>query len=167
METIEKPLNVKVKVVKEEPCELTFSVELPADEVNKETEAVFQDIQSRASLPGFRTGKAPIDLVRKNFSNRARQTVLENLIGRSAAQILRERKLETIDTPHIEKVNFEPGKSLQFHMKIEKDPDLKVKDYKGIKVNQQATTVTDDQLTKTLEELRERNASLAWRQMLS
>src|SRR3982750_843556 len=122
METIEKPLSVKVKVVKEEACEITFAIELPKDEVDKETEAVFQNIQSRASLPGFRTGKAPIDLVRKNFSDRARQTVLENLIGRSAAQVLRERKLQTLDTPQIESISFEPGKPLVFQMKVEKDP---------------------------------------------
>jgi trigger factor len=160
METIEKPLSMKVKVVKEEPCELTFSVELHKEEVEKETEHVFRDIQTRAALPGFRTGKAPMELVRKNFDNRARQTVLENLIGRGAGQILRERKLETIDTPKIEKITFEPGKPLSFQMKIEKDPELKIKDYKGLKVTQKSAPVTDEQVSKTLEELRERNASL-------
>jgi trigger factor len=160
METIEKPLSLKVKVVKEEPCELTFSVELPKEEVQKETDQVFQNIQSRASLPGFRTGKAPMDLVRQNFSDRARQTVLENLIGRGAGQVLREKKIETLDTPRIEKINFEPGKPLSFQMKVEKDPDIKVKDYKGLKVTQKSAAVSDDQVNKTLEELRERNASL-------
>jgi trigger factor len=160
METLEKPLTLKVKVVKEESCEVTLSIELPKEEVEKETESVFQDIQTRASLPGFRTGKAPIDLVRKNFSERARQTVLENLIGRSASQVLRERKLQTIDTPRVEKITFEPGKPLSFHMKVEKDPDLKVKDYKGLKLTQKPSAVNEDQVTKTLEELRERNATL-------
>jgi trigger factor len=160
METLEKPLTVKVKVIKEEPCELTLSVELPKDEVSKETDRVFQDIQSRAALPGFRAGKAPLDLVKKNFSQRAQQTVLENLVGRSAAQVLRERKLQTLDTPRIENISFEPGKPLSFHMKVEKDPDLKVKDYKGIKITQKAISITDEQVQKTLDELRERNASL-------
>jgi trigger factor len=160
METLEQPLALKIKVVKEEACEITLSVELSKDEVAKETESVFQDIQTRASLPGFRTGKAPIDMVRKNFSERARQTVLENLVSRSASQVLRERKLQTIDTPRIEKISYEPGKPLSYHMKAEKDPELKVKDYKGIKLTQKSAVVTDDQVTKTLEELRERNATL-------
>ncbi|OGR93089.1 MAG: trigger factor [Elusimicrobia bacterium RIFCSPLOWO2_01_FULL_59_12] len=160
METLEKPLSVKVKVLKEESCELTLSVELPAEEVARETESVFRDIQARASLPGFRTGKAPLDLVRKNFAQRARQTVLENLIGRGAAQVLRERKLQTIDAPKVEKIGFEPGKPLLFQMKVEKDPDLKVKDYKGLKITLKASPVNDDQVTQTLEELRERNATL-------
>ena len=160
METMEKPLSVKVKVVKEEACEITFSIELPKDEVEKETNSVFQDIQSRASLPGFRTGKAPIELVRQNFTGRARQTVLENLIGRSAAQIIRERKLETIDTPKVEKISFEPGKPLSFHMTVEKDPDIKAKDYKGMKVTQKPAGIKEDQVTKTLDELLDRNSTL-------
>src|SRR6266852_5090809 len=103
METMEKPLAAKVKVLKEEACEITFSIELPKDEVNRETDSVFNDIQRRAALPGFRTGKAPMEMIRKNFAQRARQATLENLIGRAAAQVLRDRKLQTIDTPRIEK----------------------------------------------------------------
>lgn len=162
METLEKekPLAAKVKVLKEEACLMTLSVELSKDEVHKETESVFSDIQRRASLPGFRTGKAPMELVRKNFAERARQTVLENLIGRAAAQVLRDRKLRTLDTPKIEKIEFEPNKPLLFHMKIEKDPEVKAKDYKGIKVNRKSPLITDLMVQNTLDELRERNATL-------
>ena len=162
METLEKQktMDAKVKVVKEEPVEITFSVELPKEEVVKETNAVFQSIQSRASLPGFRTGKAPMDLVRKNFTERAQQTVLENLIGRAAAQVIRERKLQTVDSPKIEKVDFAFDKPLAFIMRVEKDPEVKAKDYKGIKVQRKTVEVTQENITKALEELRERNAPL-------
>src|SRR5437016_698662 len=101
METMDKPLPAKVKVVKEEDCAITFSIELPKDEVIKETDSVFQTIQRQASLPGFRAGRAPLELIRKNFAQRARQAVLENLVGRAASQVIRDRKLQTIDTPRI------------------------------------------------------------------
>src|SRR5688572_16782178 len=104
METLEKPLPTKVKVIKEEDCLLTLSIELPKDEVAKELEAAFQKIQSRASLPGFRVGKAPLDLVRKNFADRARQTMLEDVISRASSQVIREKKLEVVDTPRVEKL---------------------------------------------------------------
>lgn len=160
METAEKAVAVKLKVLKEEPCEVTYSVELAKDEVARETEEVFKDIQTRAALPGFRTGKAPLEMIKKNFAQRARQAVLENLIGRAAAQVIRDKKLQTIDTPQIEKVDFDLGKPLSFHMRVEKDPEVKVKDYKGVKLSRKTTRVTDDTVNKTLEELRERNASL-------
>jgi len=160
MDTIEKPMTVKSKVLKEEPCEISFSVEVPKDEVGKETESVFRDIQTRAALPGFRTGKAPIEMVRQQFADRARRTILENLIGKAATQVIRERKLSAIDTPKVEKIEFEFEKPLVFHMKVEKDPDVKAKDYKGIKVTSAPKPVTEDMVTKTLDEIRERNANL-------
>jgi trigger factor len=160
METLEKPLSAKVKVLKEEECLVTLSVELPKEEVAKELESVFQRIQSRASLPGFRTGKAPMDLVRKNFADRARQTLLEELVSRASTQVIRERKLEIIDTPRVEKLDYDEGKPLLFHLRIEKDPVVKVKDYKGIRVTRPTTLVTEEDVAKALEDIRERNASL-------
>src|SRR5471032_2218017 len=121
METLEKPLSTKVKVIKEEDCLVTLSIELPKDEVAKELESTFQQIQSRASLPGFRTGKAPIDMVRKNFADKARQMLLEDLVSRATAQVLREKKLEVIDTPRVEKLDYDFGKALLFHLRLEKD----------------------------------------------
>ena len=160
METLEKPLPTKVKVIKEEDCLVTLSVELPKEEVARELESVFQKIQARASLPGFRVGKAPIEMVRKNFADKARQTLLEDLVSRASTQVIRERKLEIIDTPRVEKLDYDLGKPLLFHLRVEKDPVIKVKDYKGIKINRPASAVTDEDLAKTLEEIRERNASL-------
>lgn len=160
MDTLEKPLSTKVKVIKEEDCLVTLSVELPKDEVAKELETVFQQIQSRASLPGFRTGKAPAELVRRNFADKARQMLLENLVSRASTQVIRERKLEAIDIPRVEKLDYEPGKTILFHLRVEKDPAVKAKDYKGIKVNRPSTEVTEDSVVKTLEEIRERNATL-------
>ncbi len=160
METMEKPLNTKVKILKEEECIVTLSVELPKDEVAKELENVFQKIQARASLPGFRVGKAPLDLVRRNFADKARQSMLEDLISRASTQVIREKKLEVIDTPRVEKLEYDLGKPLVFHLRVEKDPVLKAKDYKGIKLTKLSTLVTEADITKTLEEVRERNASL-------
>src|SRR5262249_34993400 len=120
----------------------------------------FQRIQTRASLPGFRAGKAPLDLVRKHFADRARQSMLEDVISRASSQVIREKKLEAIDTPRIEKLEYDLGKPLLFHLRVEKDPVVKVRDYKGIKINKTPTTLTEEETNKTLEEIRERNASL-------
>ena len=159
METLEQ-LTTKVKVLKEEACEVTLSIELPKDEVAKETESVFKHIQARAVLPGFRSGKAPLEMVKQNFADRARQTVLENLIARAATQVLREKKIQSIDTPKVEKIEFELGKPLLFHMKVEKDPEVKAKDYKGIKVNRPADEVKDADVEKVIADILDRNATL-------
>lgn len=160
METLEKSMSIKTKVVKEEPCEITFAIEVAKDDVLKETETVFSDIQRRAALPGFRTGRAPLDLVRQQFADRARRQIIENLIGRSATQVIRDKKLQAIDTPKVEKMEFDFGKPLSFQMKVEKDPEVKAKDYKGLKLTAAASAVTDEKVQSTLHDIRDRNATL-------
>jgi trigger factor len=160
METLEKQLATKVKVLKEESCEVTLSIELSKEDVAEETESVFKSIQARAVLPGFRAGKAPIAMVKQNFADRARQTVLENLIARAATQVLKEKKIQSINTPKVEKIEFEIGKPLVFHMKIEKDPEVKAKDYKGIKVTRPDDKIKDEHVEKTIKEIQDRNATL-------
>jgi len=159
METLEQ-LSTKVKVLKEEPCEITLSIELAKDDVAKETDSVFKSIQARAVLPGFRSGKAPLEMVKQNFADRARQTVLENLIARAATQVMREKKIQSIDTPKVEKIDFELGKPLVFHMKVERDPEVKAKDYKGIKVTRPDDQVKEADIEKTLKDIQDRNATL-------
>ena len=139
---------------------VTLSVELPKDEVAQELESRFS-ADPIARVPArLSHGKAPMDLVRKNFADKARQMVLENLVSRASTQVIRERKLEVIDTPRMEKLDYDLGKALLFHLRVEKDPEVKAKDYKGIKVNRPSTEVTDGDRSKTLEDIRERNASL-------
>jgi len=133
---------------------------LAKDDVAKETDSVFKSIQARAVLPGFRSGKAPLEMVKQNFADRARQTVLENLIARAATQVMREKKIQSIDTPKVEKIDFELGKPLVFHMKVERDPEVKAKDYKGIKVTRPDDQVKEADIEKTLKDIQDRNATL-------
>ena len=78
METLEKQLTTKVKVLKEEPCEVTFSIELSKEDVAQETESVFKSIQARAVLPGFSRGQSTVGHGQTQFHrprppNRARE----------------------------------------------------------------------------------------------
>ena len=98
-------------------------------------------------------------MVKQNFADRARQTVLENLIARAATQVMREKKILSIDTPKVEKIDFEIGKPLLFHMKVEKDPEVKAKDYKGIKVTRPDDKIKDADVEKTIKDIQDRNAT--------
>ena len=160
METLEKKFDIKVKTLQEEACELSLSIEISKGDVTAETGNVFRSIQSRASLPGFRVGKAPLAMVQEHFSDRARQQVIENLVSQAASQVIREKKISSIDTPKVEKIDFDFDKALVFHLKIEKDPEIKAKNYKGLKVTSLSSAVTDVMVEKSLHDIQDRNAAL-------
>src|SRR5262245_49588812 len=98
-DSFDKSDKAKFKKVKEEGCVVTFSVEVPAAQVSDETHNMLLRFQQRAKIPGFRPGKAPLDLVKKQFTGHAREEVIDSLIRRNVPEALRELKLQPVATP--------------------------------------------------------------------
>lgn len=152
--------NAKASVLDTTPCSVTLSIEVPVADVAAETAQVFDGIQKVAQVPGFRQGKAPMDMVKRNYQSAAREKVVENLIQKTAFTCLKEQGFEPIAAPRIEEVNFEFDKAFQYKVKAEKHPEVKAKDYTGIKVKKDVREITDALVKKSLDSLRERNARL-------
>jgi len=153
--------QVKLKIAEEKPCKVTLSVSFAPEIVKKHKEKVAADFQRVAQLPGFRTGKAPLELVRQNFSGKIDSETLDQIFRDYVPEILKEKSLLPITTPLVDKVQFNGGDtSLSFNLIIERNPDFKVKDYRKIPLTQKTKVITDEDVAKELEDLRERNAQL-------
>lgn len=152
--------QVKLKTAEEKPCKVTLSVSFSQEIIKKRKEKVAADFQKVAHLPGFRAGKAPIELVRQNFSGKIDSETLDQIFRDYVPEILKEKSLRPITTPLVDKVQFNGADTLSFNLIIERNPDFKVKDYKKIPLTQKSKTITDEDIAKELEDLRERNAQL-------
>lgn len=152
--------NVKVDVVDTKPCSVTLNIEVPHSEVLNETEEVYRKLQGVAQVPGFRPGKSPMELVKKNYASTAREKVIENLIQQTVFSSLKAHGVEPINYPVIEEISFDFGKPFTYRMKAERHPEFKIKDYKGIKINKEVREITDATVAKRIDDLRDRNARL-------
>jgi trigger factor len=152
--------KVKVKQSDEKPCKVTLSVAFAPEIVKSRREKVAAQFQKVAQLPGFRAGKAPMDLVRQNFSQKIDSEALDQIFRDYVPEILKEKKLRPVSTPMVEKLELNDGDKLSFNLVIEKNPEYKVKDYKKIVLTKKAKAITDADVEKELDELRERNAQL-------
>lgn len=152
--------QVKLKTAEEKPCKVTLSVSFAPEIVKKRKEKVAADFQKVAQLPGFRAGKAPLELVRQNFSGKIDSETLDQIFRDYVPEILKEKSLRPITTPLVDKVQFNGADTLSFNLIIERNPDFKVKDYKKITLTQKSKMITDEDVAKELDELRERNAQL-------
>ncbi|MEK7858906.1 MAG: trigger factor [Elusimicrobiota bacterium] len=152
--------KVRFKKVKEEGCEVLFSVEVPAAKVSDETHNVLLNIQQRARVPGFRQGKAPIELIKKQFAGHAQEETLDRLIRRHVPEALKELQLQPVATPSVEEVKFDNGKPLLFQVRIETAPKLSPKDYTKIPVSKKSYPADEAAITARVEELREAHARL-------
>ena len=141
-----------------EGCKHEIEITVPLDEIARETDRVVADIQQKAKLPGFRPGKAPASLIRTKFSKQVRDDVLENLLPKYFRQKVEEEHLEVVGRPNVKDVHFHEGEPLRFKAEFEVAPEIELKDYRGITVHYHEPQVTDEDIAKRLEEIREQKS---------
>ncbi len=140
------------------PCKKLVRVELDAPEVDAAFAATEKDFQKQASLPGFRPGKAPIPMVVRKYETEIKDEVKRKLIGDSYRKALEEKKIDVLGYPDIEEIQFGRGQALQFAATIETPPDFQLPEYKGLPVKREDKAVTDEDVVKALDMLREQKA---------
>lgn len=150
----------KFKKTKEEGCVVTFSVEIAPQEVEDRTQTALMRLQQLARIPGFRAGKAPIDIVKQHFSGRAREDAVDALMRKHIPTAIEELKLRVSEPPTVEDVKWKVGDPLVFSVSVEVSPTPVAKDYMKIPVLRKPTTADDAALSKRLEELRDAQARL-------
>ena len=149
---------MKVAVEAIEGCKRRLAVEAPVDVVQQEWERAYGRVQKQARLPGFRKGHVPRSLVKVHFSDDVRREVAEHLIPDVYRQALTEAKLDPVNEPDLQDVRLEEGAPLSFVAVVEVKPAINLSDYKGVEVEHKAVAVTADDLSTTLEHMREQQA---------
>jgi trigger factor len=141
-----------------EGCKHEIEITVPVDEISRETDRVVADIQHKAKLPGFRPGKAPASLIRTKFSKQVRDDVLENLLPKYFKQKVEEEHLEVVGRPNVKDVHFHEGEPLRFKAEFEVAPEIELKDYRGVTVHYSEPQVSDEDIAKRLDEIREQKS---------
>jgi len=142
-------------------CRRELDLEIPADIVTKKMESVAKEFSRVARVPGFRPGKAPVALIRKRFAEEIKGEVVQSLIPESVEKAVTEQKLTPVSQPQVEKLDFTEGQPLKFRAVFEVLPEFEVSNYKDLDIEMPTMDLTDADVDKTLEEMRQRAAAFA------
>jgi trigger factor len=134
--------------------ERRLEVAVPATEVASEIEQRLKSISRTARLKGFRPGKAPITVVRKQFGDQVQAEVMTDLMRSSFAQALSQEKLTPAGGPRIEPISMAPGAELRYAAVFEVLPEIKVKPFDSIPVERPTAEVTEDDVGAMIESMR-------------
>ena len=141
-----------------EGCKHSLEISIPVEEVESETSRVVDSVQKRAKLPGFRPGKAPASIIRKQFAGDIRQQVLENLIPTHLQKQLEVENLNPVGTPDITDIHFHDFAPLKFKATFEVIPEIQLGEYTDLEVPYLDPEVTDADISKRIDEIREQKA---------
>ena len=139
----------------------TLDIEIPVEEVERRLQEVARQLQRGASLPGFRKGRVPLEMVQQQYAETVEREFIETFVPRFANDAIAEAKLMPVITPLVRNLNFGPGKPLRFEAVIEVRPEVEAKDYKGIQVKRSTSPVEDTAVAAVLQQLREDSAVFA------
>jgi len=141
---------MKVEVRKLEGLKRELKFEVPRERVSKTMDEVYNEISKHAQIKGFRPGKVPRNILVSSHGKLAQEETIKKLIPEAYHQGIGENNINPIDMPDISEVNMNEG-ILTFTATLDIRPDVKIEDYKGIKVKPLSNKVTEEDLNKTLE----------------
>ena len=149
---------ILIKKTGEEPGAASLAVTVPVEQVQEAEARATHAYQRRARLPGFRKGKAPAALVKKQFADDIRQQTLEDLIRESWKAALAQEALKPVADPHIHNLKWDAGAPVTFEFHVEVKPELALERIGKFHLKRTTPKVTEDQVLAQLNELREQKA---------
>jgi trigger factor len=147
---------VNVTVENLGPCKKLLRFDIDAAAVDTAFDKVAKDYQKQASLPGFRPGKAPKDMVLKRYEKEIEDEAKRKLMGDSYRDALKEHKIEVVGYPDVEEIQFGKGQAMQFAATIETAPEFEMPNYRGLPAQREKRTVSEEDVDKALKLLADR-----------
>lgn len=150
-------MSLQVEKLEKNMAKLT--IEAGADELEKAIEKAYQKQKNKISIPGFRKGKVPRQMVEKMYGKEVfYEDAANELIPDAYDKALDECEEDIVSSPKIEVVQIEAGKPFIFTATVALKPEVKLGKYKGVKVDKIDTTVTDEEVDAEINKERENNA---------
>jgi trigger factor len=153
--------DIQITKTASEPGAASLAVSVPVDQVREAEFRATRSYQARARLPGFRKGKAPEAIIRRQFAADIRETALRDLIQTSWRRALEQEPLKPIADPHIHDLKWEEGAPVTFTFHVEVKPEITLSRLGGFTLKRQVAPVTDLQVQEQLDSLREQRAPWA------
>ena len=135
-----------------------LTIEVPAEELDKAIKDAYNKNKHRFSIPGFRKGKVPQHLIEKMYGPEMfYEDAANELIQEHYPEEVENCEEEIVSRPEIDVEQLEKGKPFIFTAVVALKPEIKLGDYKGVEVEKQDTTVSDEDVDKELDRVRKEN----------
>ena len=137
-----------------------LKIVLPKEEVNKELDAGFQKVKKDANIKGFRRGKVPRHILEKTYGQQVKAEVAEKLVQATYFDAIEKEKLDVVAHPEIKEPVFEDDGSFSYEAEVDTRPQFELNEYKGLEIEKQEISVTDEEIDSEVERLRKEIAPL-------
>ena len=152
MQTVVETLNSFTRKLK---------LEISREDLLPLQDKLFKNYQRQTAIPGFRPGKAPINIIRQRYKDQMKQDLIEEALREFYGKALDETKINPVSEGKMTSFTFNDiDQGMQFEFELEVEPEIEIQKFKGLKVEKDLVEVTDQMVNDTLERLREQYATV-------
>jgi trigger factor len=152
--------QVVTKIEDLSPVKKKMSMEIPWSEVKEELDAVYTAIGKKAKIKGFRPGKVPRNILETYFKGQAEEETITNIVNKYYWQTLEEQGISPVSRPEINQEGMKENTDFSFSASFETEPEFEPQGYKGMTVEKDFIKVSDDDVQKRIDEIRQMFATI-------
>jgi len=145
---------MEVSVETTENLERRMTVAIPAENVETEVNKRLKDLRGKVRINGFRPGKVPLSVVKKQYAGQVRQEVVSDLVNSSYGEALTQEDLRPAGGPSIEPVTLPPEAELKYVATFEVYPDIEPNPVSELNITRLAAEISDPDVDRVIEKLR-------------
>ena len=152
MQTVVETLNSFTRKLK---------LEISREDLLPLQDKLFKNYQRQTAIPGFRPGKAPINIVRQRYKDQMKQDLIEEALREFYGKALDETKINPVSEGRMTSFTFNDiDQGMQFEFELEVEPEIELQKFKGLKVEKDLVEISDQMVNDALERLREQYATV-------
>ena len=152
--------QVQIKMEELSPVKKKLSFEIPWSEVKNELDAVYHEVSKKAKIKGFRPGKIPRKILETYYKDHAQEEATTKVINKYYWQALEDKGIVAVSQPEISQEGIKENTDFSFSASFEMEPEFEPKGYKGIELEKEELKVTDIDVEKRINEIREMFATM-------
>ncbi|MBI4971485.1 MAG: trigger factor [Candidatus Omnitrophica bacterium] len=145
-------------VKKTHPCEREIAILIGEEFICSAKNEYYDEIAKEVVVPGYRKGKAPREVLETQFADKAKEAVIRQLISVALKKISEAENFKIIAYPKVNDMQYSDTE-LKLKIEVELDPEFILGNYKGIKAKRPAFEIKDEEVSETIEKIRETFAS--------
>ena len=153
------PTDIQITSTKSDGAERRLQVAVPPARVAEARTKATSRVAKQVRVPGFRPGKAPAAMVRKQYAAAIDQEAVEALLREAFEAVLAKEDLKLVTQPHAHDVKFGEDDGLSFELHCEVRPEISLGKLEGFRVMRPKDEITDEQVTEQIEQMRDQRAT--------
>jgi len=144
---------MKVTVDSKKGLKTNLKVFVDKKTIDEKIDAKLIELSKEANLKGFRPGKVPIEVLKRQFGKAVYSEVIQNILKETSTQAVEEKKIKIAGQPKLELKEHGEGKDLRYNLEIDEMPSIKIQNIENVKFDEYEIKITDEEVKKRIDEI--------------